>query len=64
MEKSYGCAVEGQIDGLYFSRKGTKGSERAKAWKNELEKFVRDLENLADEPNEEELTKTEEIDKT
>jgi hypothetical protein len=64
MEKSYGCGVEGQIDGLYFSRKGTKGSERARTWKSELEKFIRDLENLADEPNEEELTKTKEIDKT
>ena len=64
MEKSYGCGVEGQIDGLYFSRKGTKGSGRAKAWKNELEKFVRELDNLVDEPEEKELTKTKEIDKT
>ena len=64
MEKSYGCGVEGKIEGLFFSRKGTKGSERAKTWKNELEKFVRGLDNFADEPAPEEIAETEEIDKT
>lgn len=64
MEKSYGCGVEGQIDGLYFSRKGTKGSERAKAWKSELEKFVLELDNVLDEPVRQEHTETKEIDKT
>ena len=54
MEKSYGCGVEGKI----------KGSERAKTWKNELEKFVRGLDNFADEPAPEEIAETEEIDKT
>lgn len=63
-DRTYGCGVEGQIDGLYFSRKGTKGSERAKTWKNELEKFVRGLDNFADKPELEEFTDTEEIDKT
>lgn len=64
MEKSYGCGVEGQIDGLYFSRKGTKGSERAKTWKNELEKFVQDLDQVVDRPEPEESAETKEIDKT
>ena len=41
MNESYGCHVRGdQANGLYFSRKGTDGSERRETWRRELKEFV------------------------
>ncbi|HET9789244.1 MAG TPA: hypothetical protein VFP47_19065 [Pyrinomonadaceae bacterium] len=47
LEQSYGCSVRGSDSlGLYFGRKGERGSKRRQSWQRNLQQFLDKLDSF------------------